>query len=471
MSRTLAVTLFALLPMLTALSWQGTSTEAVPEPGHRIRLVLSGQLEGRLEPCGCASGQLGGLSRRVFHLQQERGNHDLKIEGGNLIAPGLLPASMLDEQKLDTALSVLDRAGYQVVCVGPEDLRLEVDALARTFAAFSGTVLASDLHSLGEAPEFTPKNHFDGTFGDTSVRVASLTLSLPEGADRHFALRPPAEAWKQAMDGVPAKTLKILFAHGPESKVRGFATLSPRPDLIVSISGAVSEPPPQATLAQDGVPLVFPGTRGRLLLNLTLARTTNASQVTRYQPVQLRDSETAPGAMDDRTTTEQILAHRQLVKDLELRDAMAEQLPIEGGATYVGSESCKTCHGKAYEVWKNSKHGHAWTTLEKAEAGELKMESGKARYGWPVTHYPDCVSCHVVGYGQVSGFVNPKKTPHLAHVGCEQCHGPGSAHMKLPVKETIQRGNAAGCVTCHDFEQSPDFDYAARWKVIAHEKW
>ena len=49
-----------------------------------VRLMLSGSLEGRLEPCGCASGQLGGLARRAFQLQS--GQWDLLLEGGDLVS-------------------------------------------------------------------------------------------------------------------------------------------------------------------------------------------------------------------------------------------------------------------------------------------------------------------------------------------------------------------------------------------------
>ena len=68
----------------------------------RVRLRLSGHLEGRLEPCGCASGQMGGLARRAFLLLQDR-NYDLLIEGGDLTVDG----DELDELKLMTMLSVM----------------------------------------------------------------------------------------------------------------------------------------------------------------------------------------------------------------------------------------------------------------------------------------------------------------------------------------------------------------------------
>jgi hypothetical protein len=144
---------------------------------------------------------------------------------------------------------------------------------------------------------------------------------------------------------------------------------------------------------------------------------------------------------------------------------MARQLPTPNGAAYVGSEMCRTCHPTAYEAWTKTPHFRAWDTLVKAEADPK-------RYGWPVTHYPDCVGCHVVGYREQTGFVSAEETPQLTGVGCERCHGPGSDHLVNPAanKLGVHGGTAASvlCVQCHDFEQSPDFVYSDRWAKIQH---
>ena len=35
---------------------------------------------------------------------------------------------------------------------------------------------------------------------------------------------------------------------------------------------------------------------------------------------------------------------------------------------YIGTKKCKMCHRKAYKAWENSKHAHAFESLEKANA-------------------------------------------------------------------------------------------------------
>jgi hypothetical protein len=249
------------------------------------------------------------------------------------------------------------------------------------------------------------------------------------------------------------------MVHGPTETVAAMAKLAPRPDLLVAINGAHHEPP-GAPEVVGGVPVVAPGTRGRFLLDVTVAREGGASTVTRYEPIPLAGSQTAKGAMEDKDVVALMLQHRQTVKDAGIRELMAEVEPTPNGEEYVGTSRCIACHPKAGEVWQKSRHGHAWQTFEDV------MASG--RYPWPVTHYPDCIACHTVGYGQKSGFVNPERTPDLRGVGCEECHGPGGAHVKMPSATPMPTVTVDVCQRCHDFEQSPKFDWDTYWKKIEH---
>ena len=67
-----------------------------------LTMRISGYMMGRLTPCGCASGQMGGLPRRVFNLKADR-NHELLIEGGRII-DGSHGVTELDLEKMSTAL-------------------------------------------------------------------------------------------------------------------------------------------------------------------------------------------------------------------------------------------------------------------------------------------------------------------------------------------------------------------------------
>ncbi len=84
---------------------------------------------------------------------------------------------------------------------------------------------------------------------------------------------------------------------------------------------------------------------------------------------------------------------------------------------YVGSETCRTCHAKAYEVWSKTGHSHAFKTLEDARRPSLRQ------------YDPECVVCHTVGFGRFTGYKDKETTPDLINVGCESCHGPAGWHV------------------------------------------
>src|SRR5207249_8824159 len=118
---------------------------------------------------------------------------------------------------------------------------------------------------------------------------------------------------------------------------------------------------------------------------------------------------------------------------------------------------------------------------------------------------PECITCHVVGYGLKSGYDGGVNTRHLREVGCENCHGAGSMHVNaskapqfqramspwkanpgdlLPVPVTLAKGFEAmnpqeqvifnkvndACTKCHDPENDPHFKFAKNWPQIIHGK-
>lgn len=428
-------------------------------PADRIHLLLSGSLSGRLEPCGCASGQLGGLARRIQHIGERR-NYDLRIEGGDLVEH----ATELDPLKLMTIRQVLvDMGQYDALGVGPKDLALPRDQWSAFLAG--APVVASDV--VAKAEDWPAQPFVQKDVRGIKVRIASLLLELPEalrGADSGLELLPPAKAWERALAGADAATRRIVLVHGDDVQIRKLLPLlRPKPDLVVGVDASVVEPP-HAPTPIDDVPVVFTGTRGRVLLDLWLHREGDTPRAI-CETIPLAGSKTVPGGGGDPQVKDLILEHRRFVQSDGVLARMVRQLPTPNGSSYVGSSTCKLCHPTAYEAYAKSKHASAWETL-------VEAEKDPKRYGWPVTAYPDCVSCHVVGYREQTGFVSAEETPDLRGVGCERCHGPGLAHVQSGGKQAL--GIIGGvtksqlCTQCHDYEQSPTFLYGERWPQIQH---
>jgi hypothetical protein len=132
-------------------------------------------------------------------------------------------------------------------------------------------------------------------------------------------------------------------------------------------------------------------------------------------------------------------------------------------AQYVGPARCRGCHLPQAKSWDEGKMAKAYELLKPGVAAESKREKGldpKKDY----TTDTGCLSCHVTGLGKPGGFENIQKTPRLAGVTCEACHGPGGGYLK-PHLMSLQMKDyeladlvAAGltvptkavCETCHN---------------------
>jgi len=160
-------------------------------------------------------------------------------------------------------------------------------------------------------------------------------------------------------------------------------------------------------------------------------------------------------------------------------------LPV-GDAKYAGSTACKACHntdktGKQFAIWEKTAHAGAFKTLQTPEAD--KIAAGKGITG-KAAEAKECLGCHVTGHSVEAAQFDAKFAKEDG-VGCESCHGAGSAFKTLHMKkENIEKAIAAGmqlpkvadgsaekqCVTCHN-DKSPtfkEFKFDEFWKKIAH---
>lgn len=159
-------------------------------------------------------------------------------------------------------------------------------------------------------------------------------------------------------------------------------------------------------------------------------------------------------------------------------------LPTKAYAQYVGVARCRPCHLQQAKSWEQTKMAKAFELLKPGVAAESKR-AHKLDPEKDYTHDAACVGCHVTGYGKPGGFESTEKTPGLAGVQCEACHGAGAGYLKPNLmslqNKQFKRADvvAAGlvipdaetCHVCHNKKNpfNKPFDFASRKNQGTHQ--
>ncbi|NIU38753.1 ammonia-forming cytochrome c nitrite reductase subunit c552 [Candidatus Bathyarchaeota archaeon] len=139
------------------------------------------------------------------------------------------------------------------------------------------------------------------------------------------------------------------------------------------------------------------------------------------------------------------------------------------GPTYVGAETCASCHPDAYDGWNETSHAHAVMLIQNASGNFYSVGAADNLAGTPSRVYNEtrfrgsCRDCHVTGGNNFDplGEINqswPERTTDPAkflNIQCEVCHGAG---VEEPWGEAsmIIDYSAALCELCHQIGSSHD---------------
>lgn len=388
----------------------------------RVVLILSGELRGRLEPCGCSKDLLGGLPRRAGYLARLRaeGAAVLPIDAGALVEG----ADRRAELKLETALDLYEAMGYVAL------------ALARPEGLFGVDRVAALARDRGIAP--LAPGEIAAVEAAPGPRVALLALADGPEADPAEALR--ARAGELAAAGA----FRVVLFDGSVERAHALAEAAPgAADLVVAGDG---EDFPRYEGARAGGALIATyGALGKALGRVDVTapgRGERPRAAFTWVPLDAAVPED-PEALRALELRQERLRAERLLETLP-------RTPDPLGAP-LGSRACAACHAAAYDAWAGSRHASALETLERAGRDAD----------------PDCVVCHVVGLERRGGFVSRERTPDLAGVGCESCHGAGGPHLADP-RAPMPAAGEASCARCHNAEHHPDFDFARAWPLVEH---
>lgn len=400
----------------------------IPQSGREWVVVLGGDSDGMLSPCGCTQPMTGGIRRRASAVRMLTAGHQAIVLENSGLFDGVGRQSELKAQAL---AEVLRQLSVDAIHIGPSEAAGGKGSLRTLQTLAEGRLVTT---SLAQSPtnDLAPMRQA-GPFviGGVSMRATELAMVLGERAVSADAAVTQLLEAARAAEKVP-----VLMLQGSLEEARGIARRHPELRLIqYRLDGS---PPDQVERVGQTV-LASSGEDGKFIVRLVW----RDGAFHDYATVSL-----GPEFQDDPDASRIYSRYLQRVEDEKLIDRVV-RIPSE---PYAGTARCADCHADAARIWKGTEHAGALATLE---------NDGHGRD-------PECVGCHVVGLDKEGGFLSRLQTPQLADVACESCHGPGLDHAKEPAMHAMGKVGQTACAPCHDTAHSPRFSFPEFWKRIAH---
>ena len=380
-----------------------------------LTVFLTGDELGALQPCGCSGGQLGGLDRRSAILAGVPASRRLIVDTGSLVEGD----GEQDLIKFDIIVQAFDLLNYDLVNLTEKDVEIaqNLGLLSNPPVRFISAGRPVSKVSAKAAKQFVLQGK--------PVAVTVATIDTKSGSIE--------QAGKLFSPRSGRQTVNILIVNRCDSGIIDSIAKMGIVDCLVcpaeSDEAMVIGNPKKRPL------IVSVGRFGKYVgkLQITLAKASDRP-ILSFSAVAV--TENLP---QEKSLVELYRVYQQLVKEANLLENWP-RFTLPNGLEYVGSKSCKLCHDYAYEKWSGTAHAHGLATLEMVGSN----------------FDPECVRCHVVGMKYESGFVSAETGSYLKDVGCENCHGPGSKHIRTFGRTKIAEP-ISDCIDCHSPEQSSDY--------------
>jgi hypothetical protein len=500
------------------------SVPARPSSGapRALQILATADVGSDTEVCGCKVKPLGGLVRRARAVRERARRAQgatLVLDAGDVffrdwvVPPGRRAHAEATAALHADALALLET---RAVAVGDRDLALGLPVLRRLGARARTQLLAVNLrHAATGTAAFAGSMLTEVGGVKVGVLAAAPVLAADEPAQQVYALAgleatdpaPLLAAEAQALRGRGAE-LVIALLHLGEQRARAVLEALPEGRIDLAVVGGDRRSSTLLPVAGGKSLMVLGSERGKHLVALSVelragatgmldaaaAGEASAQLAALDARIAELEQELASGIPDpDRQAllerlrrrraqqagalaaapgVERHAAHLELVElspelpdDPELARRYAEyQAELAGEAVapgasaelaYLGSEACKACHAPAYRQWKTTPHARAFATLARARQ----------------TANLDCVPCHVTGFERPGGPARRAELGPRVDVGCESCHGPGSAHAAQPSAAPYPRQVPERvCAECHraQGDQKP-FVYGERLRAVLGE--
>ena len=421
-----------------------------------LSIYVTCDTRGRLVPCGCFTGQYGGLTRLKTVFDADSSTNNLRVDVGDVIA-GREDFEFIQYKYL---LRAYGQMGFDALNVGHREAQLSATQLRQARKDSPVPLLSANLLDKQTGKPLLDAYRLVQRNGRTIALVGVLDpRGLGENLGEGLAVEKMEIALARVLPELRAKAdLVVLLAFTDEATLAALAREFYELDVV--LGGKVSQPSQQ--LGRENRAVILHVTNESRALGILKAKFTGKAKLTdvTHEIMLMRE---------DIPQHESIAALAKEYRD-EVRTARlsvddpkhleAGSIPgVRAAATFAGTESCVSCHQTATDVWKKTGHADAFATLARRKADAD----------------PNCIGCHTVGFGSASGYRREFAGKKLADVGCESCHGPGSLHVeqhraKVPTTFKFRPLGAGDCRKCHHGEFSRVFDWEVFWPRIKHGK-
>lgn len=421
-----------------------------------ISIHFTCDVHGRLEPCGCFTGQYGGVSRLKTILSEPKSFGGLRLDVGDAIGG----AEDFDLVAYRYLLKAFQSMHFDALNVGAREAQLGAESLRSIAESSPVPIISANVIDTRTGKPVVAEYKILERFGyrlavigvlDPKVVGDSLGPNLRVESMESTLLRLVPDLNRQC-DTI------LLLAFTDEATLASLADQFY--EVSVILGGKVAQPS-QKLEKRNRSYVYFTTNESRALGILRLRITGKGAAAVTFDEIRLLNDKIP----QDPEITGLAEAYRVEIRktDLKMEDPAflnADAVPgVRLSAQYTGSQTCSECHPTAARIWNSSGHAHAMEALRRRQSDAD----------------PKCIGCHTVGFGRNPGFQRRAPSDIFANVGCESCHGPGSLHVRMrrgegSVAFQFRPVGPGDCQTCHYGEFSRPFDWASFWPAIQHGK-
>ena len=419
-----------------------------------VSVIFTCDTQGRIEPCGCFTGQYGGLSRISTFIKDFDSDIIVRVDAGDS-APGNQDYDLIQYKYV---LQAFTKMKFDALNCGLREASIDCESLKKFAQRENQTPLISaNLLKENDEPVFKPFIKFERD-GKQIAIIGVLDENLPgEALGKGLKVENMENAITRHLSEIKEADFLILLAFTNEKRLRSLASKFFEFDLI--LGGKVRQPS-QHILREN---------RSTILFTTNQAKNVGFVQGELKNKIFTAKNFDIPLLFEKVKEDPEILSFTKIYRDEVAQTKLNVDSPGDGDenlisavkplATYVGTETCASCHPQSHKTWANSSHAKAFETLN------LKESQSD----------PKCIKCHTVGFGEESGYKRIFKNAKLTNVGCENCHGPGSEHVRqrtsgLKNLFTYRPVGEGDCRSCHYGEFSRPFNWEHMWPIIKHGK-